>query len=130
MSHLAAQMDSDGLSWTVGEELEVRRSLPMVFFDGVVWPAMITEDTLHPLRALLAGSNEAQPNDPSKHLSLSMHSERDVTLVLDESPKSAQPWSVPSKAALAGRVTGTAASSRDGHGPASSLGVSPGHPTS
>jgi hypothetical protein len=27
MSHLAAQMDSDGLSWTVGEELEVRKSI-------------------------------------------------------------------------------------------------------
>jgi hypothetical protein len=27
MSHLAAQMDSDGLRWTIGEELEVRRPL-------------------------------------------------------------------------------------------------------
>jgi hypothetical protein len=28
MSHVAAQMHSDGLCWTIGEELEVRRSLP------------------------------------------------------------------------------------------------------
>jgi len=28
MGHLAAQMDSDGLCWTGGEELEVRPSLP------------------------------------------------------------------------------------------------------
>jgi len=33
MSHLAAQMDSDGLCWTVGEELEVRRSIPMAFLN-------------------------------------------------------------------------------------------------